>query len=104
MGSVLKWRLSPNPQRKEKKTVKWDPKVCYLRSLDAVVGDSLIWLGHNSFFLQLAGKRIMFDPVFGSIPFCEEDRASFPLILTYLQGLIIYLSAMTISIIWTSRV
>ena len=27
MGSVLKWRLSPNPQRKEKKTVKWDPKV-----------------------------------------------------------------------------
>ena len=26
MGSVLKWRLSPNPQRKEKKTVKWDPK------------------------------------------------------------------------------
>ena len=57
MGSVLKWRLSPNPQRKEKKTVKWDPKVCYLRSLDAVVGDSLIWLGHNSFFLQLAGFR-----------------------------------------------
>ena len=44
MGSVLKWRLSSNPQRKEKKTVKWDPKVCYLRSLDAVVGDSLIWL------------------------------------------------------------
>ena len=61
MGSVLKWRLSPNPQRKEKKMVKWDPKVCYLRSLDAMVGDSLIWLGHNSFFLQLAGKRIMFD-------------------------------------------
>ena len=47
MGSVLKWRLSPNPQRKEKKTVKWDPKVCYLRSLDAVVGDSLIWLGNR---------------------------------------------------------
>ena len=23
MGSVLKWRLSSNPQRKEKKTVKW---------------------------------------------------------------------------------
>lgn len=77
MGSVLKWRLSPNPQRKEKKTVKWDPKVCYLRSLDAVVGDSLIWLGHNSFFLQLAGKRIMFDPVFGSIPFVKR-QSEFP--------------------------
>ena len=77
MGSVLKWRLSPNPQRKEKKTVKWDPKVCYLRSLDAVVGDSLIWLGHNSFFLQLAGKRIMFDPVFGNIPFVKR-QSEFP--------------------------
>ena len=77
MGSVLKWRLSSNPQRKEKKTVKWDPKVCYLRSLDAVVGDSLIWLGHNSFFLQLAGKRIMFDPVFGSIPFVKR-QSEFP--------------------------
>ena len=77
MGSVLKWRLSPNPQRKEKKTVKWDPKVCYLRSLDVVVGDSLIWLGHNSFFLQLAGKRIMFDPVFGSIPFVKR-QSEFP--------------------------
>ena len=73
MGSVLKWRLSPNPQRKEKKAVKWDPKVCYLRSLDAVVGDSLIWLGHNSFFLQLAGKRVMFDPVFGNIPFVKRQ-------------------------------
>ena len=77
MGSVLKWRLSPNPQRKEKKAVKWDPKVCYLRSLDAVVGDSLIWLGHNSFFLQLAGKRVMFDPVFGNIPFVKR-QSEFP--------------------------
>lgn len=57
MGSVLKWRLSPNPQRKEKKTVKWDPKVCYLRSLDVVVGDSLIWLGHNSFFFSWQVKE-----------------------------------------------
>lgn len=63
MGSVLKWRLSPNPQRKEKKSVKWSPKLNYLRSLDGVVGNSLIWLGHNSFFLQLGRKRIMFDPV-----------------------------------------
>ena len=27
MGSVLKWRLSPNPQRKEKKTVKFDQEI-----------------------------------------------------------------------------
>ena len=59
MGSVLKWRFSPNPQRKEKKTIKWNPKVHFLHSLDGVVGNSLIWLGHNSFFLQLGGYRFI---------------------------------------------
>ncbi len=77
MGSVLKWRLSPNPQRKEKRTVKWNPKIHFLSSLDAVVGNSLIWLGHNSFFLQIGGKRFMIDPVFGSIPFVKR-RSAFP--------------------------
>ena len=77
VGSMLKWRFSPNPQRKEKRTVKWNPKVHYLRSLDAVVGNSLIWLGHNSFFLQLGGKRFMIDPVYGSIPFVKR-RSQFP--------------------------
>lgn len=72
MGSVLKWRFSPNPQRKEKRTVKWNPKVHFLRSLEGVVGNSLVWLGHNSFFIQLGGKRIMIDPVFGSIPFVKR--------------------------------
>ena len=77
MGSILKWRFSPNPQRKEKRKIKWNPTVHYLRSLDAVVGNCLIWLGHNSFFLQLGGKRFMIDPVFGSIPFVKR-RSSFP--------------------------
>lgn len=77
MGSVLKWRFSPNPQRKEKRSEKWEPHVNYLHSLDSVVGNSLIWLGHNSFFLQLAGKRVMFDPVFGSVPFVPR-KSEFP--------------------------
>ena len=75
MGSVLKWRLSPNPQRKEKKDAKWNPPVNYLRTIDPVEGDVLIWLGHNSFFLQLGNKRIMFDPVFGDIPFVHRRSA-----------------------------
>lgn len=77
MGSVLKWRFSPNPQRKKKRTIKWNPKVHYLTSLEKVVGNSLIWLGHNSFFLQLGGKRLMIDPVYGSIPFVKR-RSQFP--------------------------
>lgn len=77
MGNVLKWRLSPNPQRKEKRREKWDPHVNYLSSLREIRGDALVWLGHNSFFMQLAGKRLMFDPVFGNIPFVRR-RSKLP--------------------------
>jgi L-ascorbate metabolism protein UlaG (beta-lactamase superfamily) len=30
--------------------------------------DSLIWFGHSTFFLQLDGKKILLDPMFGPIP------------------------------------
>lgn len=73
MGSVLKWRLSPNPQRKEKKSVKWNPRMSYLRSLEGVVGNSLIWLGHNSFFLQLAGN-VSCSILFWRYPFCQTSE------------------------------
>lgn len=88
---VLKWRLSPNPQRKEKRQVKWEPTIHYLNSLDGVNGNSLIWLGHNSFFMQLAGKRIMFDPVFSHIPFVrrKSDFPADPNIFTNIDYLLI---------------
>jgi L-ascorbate metabolism protein UlaG (beta-lactamase superfamily) len=73
MMNVLKWRLSPNPQRHEKRTVKWEPDVRFVHSFDHIAGNALVWLGHNSFFLQMGGKRIMFDPVFGSIPFVHRE-------------------------------
>lgn len=72
IGNVMKWRFSPNPQRKEKRQENWEPQFFPLRSLQNVIGNSLVWLGHNSFFMQLAGKRIMFDPVFGHIPFVRR--------------------------------
>lgn len=74
---VLKWRLSPNPQRKEKRQVKWNPTIHHLTTLDHITHNALVWLGHNSFFMQLAGKRIMLDPVFGNIPFVSR-KSRFP--------------------------
>ena len=75
--SFLKWRFSRNPQRTEKKNEVWNPPVHYIRSLEGLKGNCLIWLGHNSFFLQFAGKRIMFDPVFGNIPMMKR-KSVFP--------------------------
>lgn len=77
MGNILKWRFSMNPQRKEKRREKWDPQPEYLHTLDHIREDSLVWLGHNSFFMQFGGKRLMFDPVFGNIPFVRR-RSKLP--------------------------
>ena len=77
IGNIMKWRFSPNPQRKEKRRENWDPRVVPLHSLETVGGNVLVWLGHNSFFMQLAGRRIMFDPVFGNIPFVRR-KSRFP--------------------------
>lgn len=77
IGNVMKWRFSPNPQRKEKRLENWNPPVNYLRSLTDIHDDSLVWLGHNSFFIRLAGKQLMFDPVFGNIPFVHR-KSRFP--------------------------
>ena len=77
MGNVLKWRFSLNPQREEKRNENWEPQVFPVNSLQSVEGDILIWLGHNSFFMQIGGKRVMFDPVFGNIPFVRR-KSKFP--------------------------
>ncbi len=77
MGNILKWRFSMNPQRKEKRREKWTPRLEYLHTLASVRGDALVWLGHNSFFMQFGGKRLMLDPVFGNIPFVRR-RSELP--------------------------
>ena len=72
MSNVLDWRSPINPHHTEKHRTKWNPTVHYLHSLDQVEGNSLVWFGHNTFLLQLGGKRFMIDPVFGNIPFVKR--------------------------------
>ena len=47
-----------------------------LKELDAT-RDTLVWLGHSSFFLLLEGQRILIDPVFSdhAAPFSFANRA-----------------------------
>jgi hypothetical protein len=39
--------------------------------------DTLVWLGHSSWYMQLAGKRILIDPVLGNYaaPFSFLNKA-----------------------------
>lgn len=68
MKNLLKWRFTPNPYRKEKSRENWNPDFVEVTHVDETI-DNLIWLGHSSFYLCLGGKKMLFDPVFGDIPF-----------------------------------
>lgn len=60
---VLKWQLTPNPQKAEKKTDTWKLPVIKDESFLTSDQDCLVWFGHASFFLRIAGITMLIDPV-----------------------------------------
>lgn len=63
---VIKWKLSANPQREEKKNDKWLPEIITQNNntLAQEKGDFIMWLGHATFLIRINGKTILTDPVF----------------------------------------
>ncbi|WP_202621854.1 MBL fold metallo-hydrolase [Pontibacter russatus] len=76
-GNVLRWQLSRNPQREEKKQDSFAPPV--LEGFDFIASDEdmVVWLGHCSFFIRLAGVTFLTDPVFYDLPMTPR-RAGLP--------------------------
>lgn len=70
--NVLRWQLSKNPQREEKKRDTYVPKLQtgsdFLRSQD----DMVVWLGHSSFFIRLNGVTFLTDPIFYDLPLTKR--------------------------------
>jgi L-ascorbate metabolism protein UlaG (beta-lactamase superfamily) len=62
-GAVVKWQLSENPQKREKKADTWVPAVVDCTEFLQGSDDGLVWLGHASFLLRAAGSTMLFDPV-----------------------------------------
>lgn len=62
-ADVLKWQLTTNPQKDEKKRDHWVPRVVDGTSALAGPDDVLLWLGHASFVLRIAGQTLLFDPI-----------------------------------------
>lgn len=62
-GTVLKWQLSANPQKEEKKLDTWVPEVTDCTAFLQGTDNGLVWLGHASFVLRAQGLTLLFDPV-----------------------------------------
>ena len=71
---ILKWKLFEHPRRIWQKQKEVKPLELQ-KEADKLVqeNDFICWLSHASFLIQLGGKRFLFDPVFGNIPFYKRQ-------------------------------
>lgn len=74
-SKVLRWQLSTNPQRQEKKQDNFVPAVqpgCEFVYSDK---DMIVWLGHASFLIRLNGITFLTDPVLYDLPMVKRRPA-----------------------------
>lgn len=72
MDKVLRWQLTPNPQRKEKKQDNFRVKCIYDPSFLTSDQDMVVWLGHASFFIRLGGLTLLTDPCLTDLPLIKR--------------------------------
>lgn len=75
-SQVLRWMVSKNPQRAEKKRSLYhlDPEPGYSIFKDGP--DAFAWLGHASFLFRINNKRILTDPCLYDLPGIHRQFAS----------------------------
>lgn len=76
-GTVFKWMTQKNPQKQLKKNDTWKMSVVRDDSFLNTAEDVIVALGHATFFIRLAGKRIIIDPVIGKI-LATKRHTEFP--------------------------
>jgi L-ascorbate metabolism protein UlaG (beta-lactamase superfamily) len=60
---LFKWQTMKNPQKEEKKNETWHLNVLHNNDFIHSTKDCIVWLGHASFFIRLAGITILIDPI-----------------------------------------
>lgn len=62
-STLIRWQLTANPQKEEKKRDTWVPAVVPCAEAFFSTQDMLVWLGHAGFLLRIGGVSLVFDPV-----------------------------------------
>ncbi len=75
LRDVLRWQTTINPQKAEKKNDKWKAEVLYNQGFIDSKDDCIVWLGHASFFIRLAGINMLIDPVLFNVSLIKRQSA-----------------------------
>lgn len=79
-GDLLKWQISKNPQKEEKKAENRKLSIDFDSNLFQRNEDYLIWLGHASYLIKIHGKTFLTDPLLLDNTFLKrESDLPFPL-------------------------
>lgn len=83
---VLKWQISKNPQKKEKKEEGFALKVIDNNKFLHHHNNVIVWLGHSCFFIRINEVNILTDPCLKDLPFISR-KAGLPCEITEIQNL-----------------
>lgn len=67
-AELFKWKFSKNPQKIEKKEDKFRLEQVSDGRFLKHKNDTIVWLGHASFFIRIAGQELLIDPIFFNLP------------------------------------
>lgn len=72
MADLLRWQLSGNKFKDEKRADAGRPEIKDPSEFLASDHDGILWLGHASFFIRVNGVSILTDPIFGKPPLVKR--------------------------------
>jgi L-ascorbate metabolism protein UlaG (beta-lactamase superfamily) len=78
-SDLLKWQMSTNPYKEEKKNDERRLEVTYHKTLKDVPDNSITWLGHACFLIKINGIIILIDPVFDTPGFFMNRYSDLPI-------------------------
>ena len=69
--NAIKWKLSPNPQQKEKDLDNLELPTFYFGDFSKEESN-IIWLGHSTFLITINGVSLITDPCFFDLPVAKR--------------------------------